>query len=118
MKSLLIPFCVAAVLAIAACNGGESTTNSTYTQTVQNGVDTLARTDRGKQIFEQRCTVCHGEYGNLRNENAANLQISRIDSASIVMTINNGRGRMPSFAGAINDTDMNHLVAYVRSLRK
>lgn len=117
MKLLLRPFCILTLLLVAACNGGESTTN-VYTNTKQSGVDTLAKTDRGKQIFEQRCVVCHGEYGNLRNENAANLQISRIDSGSIVYTINNGRGRMPMFSGAINDTDMAHLVAYVKSLRK
>lgn len=117
MKHLLTPACVLMLFIMGSCNGGESTTND-YTQTVKNGVDTLVSTTRGKEIFEQRCVVCHGEYGNLRNENAANLQMSRIDSASIVMTINNGRGRMPSFSGAINDTDMAHLVAYVRSLRK
>lgn len=117
MKPLIMFFCLLATLNLVACNGGESTTK-VYTQTQQNGIDTLAKTDRGKQIFEQRCVVCHGIYGNARNENAANLQMSRIDSPAIVLTIDNGRGNMPMFKDAISDTDMAHLVAYVISLRK
>lgn len=117
MKPFIMSFCLLATLNLVACNGGGSTTK-VYTQTQQNGTDTLAKTDRGKQIFEQRCVVCHGIYGNARNENAANLQMSRIDSPAIVLTIDNGRGNMPMFKDAISDTDMAHLVAYVISLRK
>ena len=102
---------------LSSCNGGGSTT-PVYTQTQVNGVDTLANTSRGKKIFETRCVACHGIYGNARVENAANLQISRIDSPAIVLTIQNGRGNMPMFKDAMPDSDLAQLVSYVKSLRK
>jgi mono/diheme cytochrome c family protein len=75
-------------------------------------------TSRGEEIFQQRCIACHGPNGNYRNNNAADLQLSRLDSIGIVNTIKNGRSPMPMFDGVIPDSDMAQLVHYVESLRR
>lgn len=71
----------------------------------------------GDEIFKARCIFCHGLGGNEGNAGAANLKLSLIDSLSIVQTIKNGRGKMPPFDGQFHDSEMNNLVAYVKSLR-
>ena len=116
-------FTLFATVTFCACNGGGPIAPA-YTATHNNDVDSaknptkLAATMPGEQIFQQRCAPCHGLGGNARNENAANLQTSRIDSLSITQTIKNGRGIMPTFNGVLNDSDLAHLAVYVKSLRK
>ena len=81
--------------------------------------DGIVKTVRGKELFEQRCIACHGLSGNYRNNNAADLQLSRIDSMSIATTIRNGRGAMPLFSkDALPDYDVAQMELYVKTLRK
>ena len=108
------------MIGFAACTNRGSGV-PTYTQTTPTGNNQsggIAKTTGGKEIFEQRCVACHGEYGNLRHENAANLQMSRLDSIGIVQTIQNGRNLMPPFKDAVPDSDIAKLAVYVKSLRK
>jgi mono/diheme cytochrome c family protein len=72
----------------------------------------------GRRIFEQRCASCHGFYGKARVNNAEDLTLTRLDSPGIAETINDGRGTMPGFKHALNDTEIKHVVAYVLSIRK
>jgi len=108
-------------ITLYACNGGNSSVPA-YTTTVDSvkGTDNtiLAKTEPGKELFQARCQACHGGEGSARNNNAANLQFSRLDSISIVQTIQNGRGTMPPFKDAIADSDIGHLAIYVKSLRQ
>jgi len=119
---LIVLFFIASTL--VSCGGGGSvpiyTTSSTpdtssYTAHTGSG---LARTDQGREIFQAKCMDCHGQAGNMRNNNAANLQFSRLDSLSITQTIKNGRGAMPMFKDALADSDIGHLAIYVKSLRR
>jgi mono/diheme cytochrome c family protein len=75
-------------------------------------------TARGQEIFRQRCMACHGINGNFRNNNAADLQLNKLDSIGIVTTIKNGKGAMPMFAGTLQDSDIAQLEMYVKTLRK
>jgi mono/diheme cytochrome c family protein len=120
------------ILTLPACNSGGNSTVSAYTTTTDTSggakagskttIDTastvLAPTEPGKEIFQARCATCHGLDGNARNNNAANLQFTRLDSLSITQTIKNGKGSMPPFKDAIADSDIAHLAIYVKSLRQ
>jgi len=106
-------------------NGGNSsvpayttTKNDTASSTSSNNTTVLAPTEAGKELFQARCATCHGLDGNARNNNAANLQFTRLDSLSITETIKNGKGTMPPFRDAIADSDIAHLAIYVKSLRQ
>jgi mono/diheme cytochrome c family protein len=125
MKSLVIIFIICITYSLLACNGGNSSvptytsTNKTDTSPYTNNTEpAFTKTDRGGEIFRQRCIACHGMAGNTRNNNAANLQFSRLDSLSITEVIKNGRGVMPMFKGALADSDIGHLAVYVKSLRR
>ena len=89
--------------------------NNADSANVSNGID---KTVRGKELFQQRCIACHGLSGNYRNNNAADLSVSRIDSLSIVSTIRNGRGAMPISQAALSDSDIAQVELYVKTLRK
>ena len=73
---------------------------------------------RGQEIFNERCLDCHGQDGDKRKDNAANLKVSLIDSLSIVQRIVNGKAPMPAFGRLFPDSDMAQLVLYVKSLRQ
>jgi mono/diheme cytochrome c family protein len=111
---------------LLSCNGGGNSTVPAYTPSGKtdtsaytgNTGPAMAKTGRGREIFETRCMACHGQNGNARKDNSANLQFSRLDSIGITQVIKNGRGAMPMFKDAIADSDIGHLAVYVKSLRK
>jgi mono/diheme cytochrome c family protein len=114
---------------LSACNENGPGKSSSQTSTsesddTQHAADSLPKSDKGREIFQARCNTCHGisgnsQYqGNSRYTKAADLQLSKLDSISIANTIKNGREGMPSFGGAIPDTDLAQLIIYVKSLQK
>jgi mono/diheme cytochrome c family protein len=90
----------------------ESTADSSKT-----GGTGLVNTTRGKELFQQKCAACHGANGDARNNKAADLSMTRLDSLGIATTVLNGRGTMPPFRGAIADSDLSGIIVYVRTLR-
>ena len=90
-------------------------TNSTDSSQVSGGI---VQTQRGKELFQLHCIACHGLAGNHKNENAADLQVSIIDSLTIVNAIRNGKTPMPLFGPIFADLDLAQLELYVKTLRK
>ena len=93
MKRHIVISTLIITAALQACNGGGSVSSytstgkpdtSSYTNNTEPG---FAKTGRGREIFQERCIACHGQGGNARKDNAANLQFSRLDSISITQTI-------------------------------
>src|SRR6185437_1061990 len=124
LASYIIISCIfLGFLFLFACNnrGGSNTPIYTYKPA---GSDTgathneLANTQQGEQLFQQRCSACHGVNGNARNNNAIDLSMTMLDSEGIVTTIKNGRNTMPAFKDAIPDSDIAQIEIYVRSLRQ
>ena len=104
-----------------SCNSSTPGAASTSAMTTTNVVPTPAAIDnseRGRELFQQRCQACHGLSGNYKNNNAANLQLTKLDSLGIVTTIINGRGAMPMFKTVFADSDLAQLELYVKTLRK
>jgi len=103
----------------------DSTPNQVSNYTPVNPKDSLhssgglANTTRGHEIFIHRCSACHGISGNARGNNAADLQLTRLDSISIATTIRNGRGAMPMFIPAVlPDSDLAQVEMYIKTIRK
>jgi cytochrome c5 len=133
MKKIFMVRCaaIAIIMAVLFCSCNDTANNvSHYTpdsknDTVVSGRDTvhssagLANTGRGHEIFLQRCSACHGVNGDARNNNAENLQLTRLDSIGIATTIRHGRGTMPMFdSEVLTDADVAQVEMYVRTLRK
>ncbi len=125
METLRVKCCVFILgsFFLAGCNSdSNSTANTNYRTPVHNDTTlspaAAVSSARGQEVFQQRCTACHGPAGNYQNNGAANLQVSKIDSISIVNTIINGKGAMPMFAHVMPDSDLAQLEIYVKTLRK
>jgi mono/diheme cytochrome c family protein len=115
---LLVSFAI-----ISACSNDDASsgtsdnteeTPDTYTPTA----DKTTEAPEGKILFEQKCSLCHGNDGTAGIGNAANLQVSKADSTTSSQIITDGKGSMPSFKAQLSAQQVHQLVDYVFSLRK
>ncbi len=81
---------------------------------------------RGKTLYEANCAVCHGPQGRGDGPGAAGLNppppdlrgaASSWSDGQIAAQIQAGRGAMPPFGGALDDTAIWSVVRYVRRLQ-
>ncbi len=71
---------------------------------------------QGHAFFTQSCASCHGTNG--AGGFGPNLHHEDMSDAKITQTIKNGvKPRMPAFGSKYNDTQVQAMVAYIRSLK-
>src|SRR5215471_2871270 len=81
--------------------------------------------EKGQEIFQQLCIGCHGPDGRAQSEMGKTVQAADLTSAvvqdqrnsELLKVIRNGRGKMPSWASRLNDSEIHAVLAYVRGLR-
>lgn len=80
----------------------------------------------GAAIFKTNCQVCHGVNG-LPNPTMAKLlgvpsvsgpEMKKLTLQQMVTTVTNGKDKMPAWKGKLTDTQINAVVAYLRTLIK
>lgn len=93
------------------------------------GVASAAAADAaaGKEAFDKKCKTCHGATGdgNPGMAKALKADIKPLSSAEIQsksdaelkQTITQGKGKMKPVAG-LSDSDIDNVIAYVRTLKK
>ena len=122
----LITWMMIAAASIAAQNPG----GSPEARKIKNPVaPTAASIEKGAQLFAKNCQFCHGETGvgdgplAPKGVKPANLADATWDRGStdgeIFAVITNGAGpdfKMKGVKGRLSDTEIWHLVNYVRSL--
>jgi cytochrome c oxidase cbb3-type subunit III len=103
------------VFAFAVCvpTGGASA------QDVPTANPLPADVDAGKQIFEQRCSTCHGlDGGGAMGPNIQAIPM-RIGAPVVAATIKNGvSGAMPAFAGQLTGAQIQQVIAYLLTLTR
>ena len=82
--------------------------------------------EEGKKLFEDRCKTCHGASGdgNMIIAKALGVQIRPFSSkevqsqedAVLKKIITEGRGKMVPFG--LTDTEVDDVIAFIRSLKK
>jgi mono/diheme cytochrome c family protein len=94
--------------------------NNTYSSGTNNqsASDNTVDVSEEKILFDQKCSVCHGNDGTAGIGNAANLQTSKADSTASLQIIINGKGSMPSFKSQLSEQQAHKLIHYVFNLRK
>jgi mono/diheme cytochrome c family protein len=81
----------------------------------------------GKDVFLKKCKTCHGEDGH-GNEGMAKLlkttitpldsdEVQKKSDAEIKQVILEGKGKMKPVKD-LSDTDINNVIAFVRTLKK
>jgi mono/diheme cytochrome c family protein len=71
---------------------------------------------RGYSLFGHNCAYCHGD--DARGDEGPSLYDLAKSDARIATIIKGGvKGEMPSFAKKFSDTDVQALIAYLRTLK-
>ncbi|MFN4233773.1 MAG: c-type cytochrome [Bacteroidia bacterium] len=71
----------------------------------------------GSDLYQKNCSVCHGDDGKKGLSGASNLSISKLEYASIVEVITNGRKIMPPFKASLNTQEIEAIAKHVESLK-
>jgi len=93
-----------------------------YVMSLSGKPSDAAGAKKGKVIFAEQCSACHGENGKGNADVGAPNLTDRIwlygsDKASIITSIETGRGgRMPNWAGRLDPITVKSLAVYVHSL--
>lgn len=78
----------------------------------------------GAQVFAQQCAMCHGAEGT--GGNVMGLVVptlrdaawhDRMSDNQIAVTIAHGKGGMPAFVGKLEKSEINAVVAFLRTLK-
>jgi len=72
----------------------------------------------GEQIYLQLCARCHGEEleGRVGPALGSGSNSAGQPDEFLAFTIENGRGRMPSFSTVLDEDQIDLLVAYIREV--
>ena len=80
-----------------------------------------------KALFTKECATCHGKDGQAKTfkakfNHARNLTDARwqaeVTDERLFNSIHNGKGKMPAFGKKLSDSQINALVAFVRTLKQ
>jgi cytochrome c6 len=69
----------------------------------------------GKEIFEQKCTLCHGADGKLGQAGAKDLSVTQLPHAGIVEIITNGKNTMAAYKEALSAEQMEAVASYIET---
>lgn len=69
----------------------------------------------GKQIYEEKCAMCHGADGKLGLSGAKDLTTTQLGHADIVTLVANGKNAMPAFSTSLNNEQIEAVTAYVET---
>jgi cbb3-type cytochrome c oxidase subunit III len=83
--------------------------------------------DDASTLYRSECATCHGKDGKAKTfkaklNHARNLTDAawqaKVTDERIYNSIHNGKGKMPAFGKKLSDSQINALVAYVRTLKQ
>jgi mono/diheme cytochrome c family protein len=85
---------------------------------------TAGNLKQGKALFSKHCAGCHGPQGKgdgykILGADPANLTAPTTQSksdADLLTTIHEGKPNMPSWKGLLSESELRHVLAYVRTL--
>ena len=69
----------------------------------------------GKEIFEEKCSLCHGNDGKLGMAGAKDLSVSMLDHAGIVEIITNGKNGMISYKSTLSVEQIEAVSSYIET---
>lgn len=104
-------------LIVLACGGGENMPNEAPAPEKS---EPAAKEIDVKKIWKVRCIACHGLYGDMGTNGAANLQESDKDLAYRINIIKNGSesGVMTAFGDILDEAEIKAMAEYTMSLKK
>ena len=90
--------------------------NSTHPDSISAHPALSAEAKQGRSLFEHNCAHCHGD--DARGDEGPSLYDLTKSDARITRIIKGGiQGEMPRFGAKFNESDIQALIAYLRSLK-
>ena len=77
------------------------------------GGKTVAMT--GKEIFTEKCALCHGDNGKLGMSGAKDLSVTQLNHASIVTIITDGKNTMASYKSSLSAEQIEAVASYIET---
>lgn len=82
--------------------------------------------DAGRELFLQRCAMCHGAAGTGSSfvaqqpgmPDVSNLTTTDAAPQELYQTLTEGRGAMPAFGKRLSDTQRQSLIQYISTLHQ
>lgn len=74
--------------------------------------------DAGKKIYDEQCSLCHGDKGQGGlGLNLANQIIKKVDNQFLLKTVRDGRAGtpMPPFTGKLSEQQIANVVSYIKT---
>ena len=69
----------------------------------------------GKEIFEEKCTLCHGSNGKLGLSGAKDLSVTALDHQNIITIITEGKNAMASYKAVLTHEQIEAVANYIES---
>lgn len=69
----------------------------------------------GKEIFEDKCTLCHGSDGKLGLSGAKDLSLSKLDHKGITEIVTNGKNSMAPYKDVLTAEQIEAVASYIES---
>lgn len=69
----------------------------------------------GKQIFEEKCMLCHGDNGKLGINGAKDLSVTQLSHEGILEIINNGKNGMAPYKDALSKEQIEAVAVYIET---
>ncbi|MDQ3109994.1 MAG: cytochrome c [Bacteroidota bacterium] len=118
MKKIVVFSAVAVVCLFFIQSCGNDTSPK---ENVDSGTDTeatISASVNGKELYEEKCQLCHGGDGKQNTMGAADLSTSTLDHAVVTTIITSGKNSMKAFSPELNGEQIEAVAKYVETLRK
>lgn len=69
----------------------------------------------GKEIFKDKCSVCHGDDGKKAENGAKDLSVTQLPHAGIVEIITNGKNTMAAYKDALTAEQIEAVASYIET---
>ena len=69
----------------------------------------------GKEIFEEKCALCHGNDGKLGASGAKDLSVTQLPHEGVVEIITNGKNTMASYKSALTAEQIEAVASYIET---
>ncbi|MBC7695593.1 MAG: SirB2 family protein [Burkholderiales bacterium] len=69
----------------------------------------------GKEIFEEKCTLCHGGDGKLGMSGSKDLSVTQLDHAGIVTIVTVGKNTMASYKSTLSAEQIEAVASYIET---
>lgn len=69
----------------------------------------------GKEIYTEKCALCHGNDGKLAIGGAKDISLSRLNHTDIVQLITQGKNTMPAFNHSLSSEQIEAVASYVET---